>query len=485
MIGEGRLHARRSRSYHEHGNVEVVRLASKSNVVRLTPPPLAPATFSDARARWEQAEIRSCLEALQNDPSADAAILAARCLLRLNRPVEAVERLNAASPALASCKDAARGEYAIVKGLAHFRMGDEDLTNEALFEARAYVYSTSDRCLEAELDLVETQVAWGHGDLGRGKRLAERACTIAPTAKWRARALEFRGIIAGAEGKPKQQVDYFEQAWAALDEGGEKEPWFRAALLHAQAELADGLFRRDLAERLSEREQSILWNADTEYMRFGVLHHTARCFALAGDHLRAFRLLRQASDIAPSLAWRIMIFAERSSLAAEMGERLFASEELDQAHSFASSHNWSQSRGGERFALLRLAQITAPTDPAGARALLDIYRKNLPPIAGNTISAHDGRMAALEACSFGIVALYSGDTIHAIDRLKHAFSIWRSLDFVWRALSVAIALSRLTGADVFAEYIARHVPSFPGTWLEREAATLQHLDPDPAVANFP
>jgi hypothetical protein len=121
---------------------------------------------------------------------------------------------------------------------------------------------------------------------------------------------------------------------------------------------------------------------------------------------------------------------------------------------------------------LRLAEVTAESDPSGARTLLDIYRKKLPPIAPHTLWANDSRGSATEAYAFGIVALYSGETLRAVDRLTHAFQVWRGIDYVWRALDAAIHLARLTDADVFVEYARRHAPMFPNTWLAQQ---VEHL----------
>jgi tetratricopeptide (TPR) repeat protein len=454
-------------------------LARATNVVRLLPPPLAPVSFADARAFWERAEIRACVDALRGQESPEAAILAGRCYLRLNRPDDALARLNSASSTIISGGDHLRGEHALVTANTHFLLGNTELTDAALCESRAYIYSARNSALEAELNIVEGTIAWRRREFGHARTIAEHALATAPTGKWRARALEILGAIAGTEGHYKNQITLYERAWTALDESSTFEPWLRGTLLQVLAILCNNLYRRDLVKRLSEREHSLAWTPDTEYMRFTTLRHIARCEALSGDHLRAFRLLRQAAEIAPSLPWRVMVFAERSSLAREMNEQLFAAEELEQARAIAATYNWAQVRGEERHALLRLAEVTAPIDATGAQDLLEIYRKKLPPIAPNTLTANDGRLGAAEAYSFGLAALYLGDTMRATERLTHAFTVWRSIDYVWRAMDAAIHLARLTGGSVFLEYARRHAPTFPGTWLASEVAHLQTV-PDNA-----
>jgi tetratricopeptide (TPR) repeat protein len=448
-------------------------------VVRLQiAPPTA--TLDDARAMWDRAEIRGCLDALRFDPSLEAAILAARCSIRLQRPTDALDRLDAVSHAALGANDGLRGEFAVTTALVHYRLGDEDLADAALCEARAYIYSTRDSGLEAELDILESQIAWNRRELKRARAIAERTSFYAPSGTARARALQMLGVVEGTQGKYKSQIDFYERAWTEL--GTLNEPWLRAGFLEVLAALCDDLFRKDLVPRLTEREQTLPWTRDTECMHFEVLHRLAHCRALSGDHIGAFRLLRRAAEIAPSCPWRIGIFAERSSLAAEMNEQLFAREELEQARSLASSYDWSDARGEERICLLRLAQVAAATDVAGARSLLTIYRKKLPAIAPNTLAVNDNRLRALEAHTFGIVDFHAAEARRAIEHLTKAFTVWRDIDYTWRAMDAAIYLHRLTGAAVFFEYARRHAATFPGTWLARQAERLDAASGAPKEA---
>ncbi|HEY0798156.1 MAG TPA: hypothetical protein VGD50_03345 [Candidatus Baltobacteraceae bacterium] len=446
-------------------------MARATNVVRLRPPPLVAVPIDDARALYEKGEFRACLKALSPDSSADAGILSARCFLRLSRLEEALERLVSAADAVRSSGDALRAEYALVVAATHHFLGHAHQTDEFLCEARVYTYSTRSRALESELTVLEAMVAWARNDLRQATLSAELSLSIAPTGHWRARALQMLGIVASARAKYKEQIDFYQRALQALDDDGDRCVWSRANLLVVLSYLARDLYRPELARFLSDYEQRVTWTAETEHLRFDLLRNVAWSHALAGDHMTCFRFLRQASAIAPSAPWRILTFCDRSALAREMGERAFAIEELATAQSFAGECDWSKVRGDEREALLRLAETTASDNVAEAQRLLEIYRKDLPPLAATALGANDN-WRAVEDYAYGVVAVHARDYEGAVRRLTNAFRIWRSIDFVPRALEAAIRLAPLTGGEVFFEYARRHAGKFPGTWLARQAAEL-------------
>jgi hypothetical protein len=426
-------------------------------------------TFADAQARWDRADISGCLEALRANRSPEAAVLAARCFVRLNRPHDGLERLGTVSGAIRDSNDLLRGEYAVVSAYAHFLLGNADLADTALRETREYAHAAGNPALLAEQRAIEGVVAWDRHELGHARAMARSALRIAPTAKWRARALEVLGIIAGTESKYEEQIEFYERAWTVLDESGTSEPWLRGALLNVLCSLSKELQRPDLAQRVSDREQALVWSEDMAYMRFAVLRDVGWRHSLSGDYLRC---LREASAVAPSAPWLITAFVERARLAQEMGERLFARDSLEQAKSLAATCDWSQARGEEGKALLRLAALTASTDIAGARKFLDTYREKVPPLGPQYLETNDGRSSAEEAYAFGIVASHGGDIALATERLTCAFTTWQGIGYVSQAAEAALHLSQLTGADLFTAYARRHASTLSNTSAARGLESL-------------
>ena len=76
-----------------------------------------------------------------------------------------------------------------------------------------------------------------------------------------------------------------------------------------------------------------------------------------------------------------------ASLAAAFGERGSAREHAALASEIAQGVDWSATTGEERIALLLLAEISAVTDPAAARAALETYDALPAPIDPGTSSA--------------------------------------------------------------------------------------------------
>jgi tetratricopeptide (TPR) repeat protein len=422
-------------------------------------------TFADAQARWDRADISGCLEALRANRSPEAAVLAARCFIRLDRPHDVLERLSTVSGAIRDSNHLLRGEYAVVSANAHFALGNADLMDTALREARMHADAAGNPALLSEQRYVEGKVAWSRHELGDARALARSAVHIAPTAKWRACAFQLLGMVAGTESKYEEQIEFYERAWTVLDESGAGEPWVRGVFLNVLCSLSKALQRLDLAQRVSDREEALVWSEDMTHMRFTVLRDIGWRHSLSDDYLRC---LREASAVAPSAPWLITAFVERARLAQETGERLFARDSLEQAKSLAATCDWSQARGEEGEALLQLAALTASTDIASARKFLDVYREKVPPLGPNYLEANDGRSRAAEAYAFGVVASYGGDIALAIDRLMFAFTTWRGIGYVSRAADAALHLSRLTGADVFTGYTRRHTSPLSDTSAARE-----------------
>ena len=434
-----------------------------SPVVRLL---RTPAAFDDAVALFRAASLEQCLSALHGNATLPASILRARTLMRLERLRDAAAELaRAAQRAQDDATAMQRGEIAMLLAATQFRSGDATASEEHLAAARAYVWSTRDADLHSELDRHTATMRWAQGRLDDAERHARRALSgRSPLHK--ALALEMVGAIEGGRRHFQTQVACAEEALDVLAQGTCPDVWVEGALLRTLAVLAHQLGLGAVAERVEARALGLAWTPELAQQHYETLRNLAWCAVVAGDHLKAFRLFRESARYAPSTAWQLFSFLDRSYLAREMGERIFAAAELDEAERLASQVRWDATTGGERCALLLLAELVAANDPARAESILARYRA-IKPGMSVLVSQRDGMLRALEAHAFGVVSAAAGQTARAGELLHESFDIWRSSGFVWRATRTAVELADMLGDRRHLDFARDRIAGFPNAWFAR------------------
>jgi hypothetical protein len=419
-----------------------------------------PAPLADARRHYMAARLHACLAALHGNDSVAAAILAARALLRLakfgeGRVAGAIDLLERTRPrAEQTGDDAILGELALVLGAAYHRGEQPEQAERAFADARTALWTTRRSELKAELAYYEGVAAWTARDLDLATACA-RESLAAKSVGVKGRAFELLGAILAGSGDYAGQAEHLTSALALVESLAARDVWVEGHILYNLAILARELHLTPLVERLADRVETLPWTAETAVLR------------VAGDHLRAFRLLRGAADAAPSDAWRIFAFLDRAKLAREMGERLFSDDELHGAQRLADTFDWSDSTGDERLGLLYLAELTASRSAENAQALIDRYRAIKRKMSPLHVFRADRRLRALECYSEAIVARAQGHNARAVMLFEEAFETWSAIGYRWRAVATALSLFELTGKRRFADYARRNAHSFGTSWLGR------------------
>jgi tetratricopeptide (TPR) repeat protein len=438
-------------------------------VIRLVP---KPAPFADALRHYGAAKYHDCLDALRGNESLPAVILTARALLRLakfgderlDRAIELLEGTRGRADREGS--DALRGELAMLLAASYHRAELPDEAERAFFDARVYLWSTRNAELQSELEYYEGIFAWSVRNLDAASRHARAALNKASLSV-HARALELLGAIAASSGNYLGQADYLERALAHLETFSERDVWVEAHILYNLSILVRELHLDPIVERLGQRLESLPWTAETAVPRFEALRHVAWCHALSGNHVKAFRLLRESAEVAPTIPWRIFAFLDRSMLAREMGEALFAEDEMQGAEAIAEGFDWSQSSGDERLALLQLAELTAQRNPERAQHHIERYRSIKRKMSALHAFRADKRLRALECYAEASVSRALGQPDRAILLLNEAFEIWSSIGYAWRGVVSSLALYELTQETHFREYASINIQRFSASWITR------------------
>ncbi len=443
--------------------------AGSARVIRLV---ARPKPISEAVALYAAARYHACLDALRGNDSLPAEILTARVLLRLAKfgspDVDgAIDLLEAQrSGANDEASDALRGELAMVLGAAYHRADRTEDAERAFFDARAYLWSTRNAELQAELEYYEGAFAWTARELETAARHA-RGALAAKSVSLKCRALELLGAIAASSGDYTGQADFLEQALTRLEASERRDVWVEGHILYNLAILAREMHLTHVVDRLTARAESMPWSDETAALRVETLRHLGCCRALAGDHLTAFRLLRQSGEVAPSIPWRIFAFLDRSKLAREMGEKSFADDQLHGAERLAGGFDWNGSSGDERIALLYLAELTATQSPAEAQNLIERYRAIKRKMSPLHVMRSDRRLRAMECYGEAVVARAHGQRERAALLLEEAFGTWSTIGYTWRAVATALALYELTAEQRHYVYAAENIQPFATSWLGR------------------
>ncbi len=427
----------------------------------------------EAKKAFESGRYRDALASLVEVSDIGALTLRLRILLRsgATRFAEAISLIEQyGSVVQAKGTDEERAIFSAIAGRIYEVAGFEHLSRQWYVGARGYGLTLSDDNTIAEL-------SWYLGASALTRRDYEGALDLvevierAPSALWRARAEELRGVIAAAEGRYEEQFDAYERALVLLADSDERDNWFQGHLLRMLSMLSVSLGERRLIETTLERVNSFAWSADQATQKFYSFFELGLAVAAFGDQVRAFRLLRSAVDYAPGAPARILALASRARQAFARGETLFALDSVEAAvatdEEFSRVRGWDTTTFDERLALLELAIAQSELDPAAARVVLDRYASFRPSgDAARAIATADPRAQAEFDLARGIIASRLGERDNAATWLQAALDVYAPRRHAWRAMQCATELAAIgVHSPAIDAVIADGEDRFRGSWL--------------------
>lgn len=420
---------------------------------------LARTDFRCARFTLARERLRDALEA--SPGLADAALLSARVELRRGDSAAALAVL---TRHVRGGKRTVKAEAAILKAIAFARTGDA-ASSRAQFRTADSLLDSGDE-LRAELTYHQAASEWMERRLDRAAKLLDRI----PAERSPDLDLQIsivRGAIASASENLPAQGAILLEALRRVASRDDVEVYLRAMLVTQIAALAVELPSTELRDAALANVDGVPWTDDISDLHFHAARAIAWRHALEGDEFNAFRRLKEALAAARSDAWRVAALTDRAYLAAALGEKRWAAQELRDAHELASSIDWTAVAGEEKLALPVLAELFASRDPSVAINYVTTFSsvgKNFPRILS---SRRDRRVEALEAFSLGKVQLALGERKEARRLLHTAWSIYENLGISWRAARAALALAHTEDAQTWRSRAHAALAAYPRSWLAR------------------
>jgi len=439
-------------------------------------------SFSEALAAYRAARLQACLSKLHGIESVSATTLRARTSLRLGDPDAALHALaNLENNEIADSHD--RGELALLRSVAHYRLRNTEASREAIEDAHAYSISAADSALEAEASFYGALTALGDEDLDGARDACQRGLEIAseprifpattkgyiPLDHVVSRTEELLGVIDAAQGRYRASLAHARSALAMHDRCAISDTYIQAYALKNITIFARDFDITDDARMVAARVLNLAWTADVARVEFTTVEALGWCSALRGDTVEALRLFRRADIAASTVPERIIVGVDRALIAREFGHRPLVLEELEHALNAASTFNWEEAAGDSRDALLVLAQAAAATAPVAAREMLDKYLAIRNAMDITFAARIEPRARAEEAYTHGLVLRAEGRIAASAERLQVAFETWENIGYEWRAARAALELAELDAGEVFRLAIRRELFQRPDSIFSMRA----------------
>lgn len=428
-----------------------------------------------ARADFHRAHFTAASERLnailESAPAAvEAALLLARVELRRGNPSNALSVLTKHAR---TAKRVSKAEGALLKAVAFSRLGDTPSCQAQFREAESLLQSEDE--LYGELLYHRASAEWIERRLDRAAKTLDRV-PGKRTTNLDLHVRILRGAIASASENLHAQGAILLDALRQLHVPEQAEVYLYGMLVTHIAALAVELPSTELRDAAIAHVDKVPWTQDIADLHFHCVRAIAWRHALDGDEFSAFRRLKQALAAANSDAWRVAALADRAYLAAALGEKRWAAQELRDAHELAGAVDWNGIAGEEKLALPVLAELFSSRDPSVAINYVTTFTnvgKNYPRILS---SNRDRRIEALEAYSLGKVQLALGEAREAKRLLTTAWSIYDKLGMQWRAARTALALGEIEDGEVWRQRARVALEPFPRSWLARRKGDAASAD---------
>ncbi len=439
---------------------------------------------------WSHADFTACLTELERLRTmlsgidvAEAALLRARALLRLDRAADAVDALDVEPSLLAD--DDVRCSIEALRGFALVSAGRSDEGMRSLHDALAYANAHPvDVSVRLEAVYHLAFACWLTGDYVRAEVEASRALEPGVDGIV-SRATALRGWIHVGRSQYAQALPFFREARRAFTSVS-RDAAFEASVVHALATYEWQLLEHDGEPHYYAEELPRVHGLSLDTYRLLVGVADAWRAALAGDEYRAvaFAAQTEANDVPPH--WRVFGLATRAGIARSFGHEQFARATADVGFTIATGTDWTDLPGESRMALLYGAERLAGHDVNRAQALLGAYARIATEVDPRYARGAHAFHRATEHHARGIVALAASDSSSALSHLLDAHRLFTAVGFHWRAAASQLALARENTAAARRAYRdARRfvLDRFPRSYLARELH--DHALPTPVPAPEP
>jgi DNA-binding CsgD family transcriptional regulator len=359
-------------------------------------------------------------------------------------------------------KGAALAEATMLTGVLYARSLDDRMAHSAFDRSEKLMLQLRSSTLLDELNYHRAVLLWGAGQFNESERLLTPLAN-SKSADVRIRAKIIESLIAHMRERYVEQAALSFDAFILALENDDVE--LQAYTAVNLATLARELPLPQLREAVKAGVERVAWTDDLSEQQFKAYKAAGWCCALDGDYFNAFRLLKTASNVAPTGHWRAMAALDRSYLARCLGERRWAEQELLEADSLARALDWRGLSNEEHVALVLIAELYADIDAAVALAYLAKFRELGRVVTPRSTFAHDRILGAIADYSAGIVHARLGDVDDAVSTLTASWSVFGGVQYDWRAGRAALELHALTGEAVWRERAAEKLAGYPKSWL--------------------
>jgi DNA-binding NarL/FixJ family response regulator len=438
---------------------------------------------------WSHADFTACLAELERLRTslagvelAEATLLRARTLLRLDRAADAVDALDVDSSLLED--DDVRCAVEALRGFALVSAGRCDEGMRSLHETLARATASRvDASVRLEAVYHMAFAYWTMGDYDRAEVEASRA-TVPGVEGIMSRATALRGWIRIGRSQYAQALPFFREARRAFTSVS-RDAAFEASVVHALATYEWQLLEYDGEPHYYAEELPRVHGPSLDTYRLLVGIADAWRAALAGDEYRAvaFAAQTEANDVPAH--WRIFGLATRAGIARSFGHEHFARATADVGFTIASGTDWTDSPGESRMALLYAAERLAGHDVERARALLGAYARITTEVDPRYSRGAHAFHRATEHHARGVVALAASEP-SAHGHLLDAHELFTAVGFSWRAAASQLVLARENSAVARRAYRCARtfvLERFPRSYLARELH--DHAFEMPAPAGEP
>lgn len=405
-----------------------------------------------ARAAWQRGDFAGCLAALDGLPipsagpdRAEFVFLRARAMLRVERPEDALELLEATADTLDGAD--AEATSLMLLGAAHARVHDSKCGLALLDEAAAAAHRGSAHpAIAAEIDYYRALTMRPHNlDLAESyARKAMQACAGVVSA----RAAALLGWLAKDRLQYRAAYDAFTLAkWMLIEASSGLDVHLATGveleLVIAELEIRDATFVGGHASRFeADRFPQFLRENAAPLQRFLMLRYDAWAFALDGDATRAVSRIWDAERFAreASPAWVVYAYAERAGITRAIGEVVSADQFARHALELSKAIDWAATKNAERYALRSVAEQIVGVDPEAAIGVFEKYRA----IAGglDSLIVPSLREKAEDEYVEGLIVRARGENRRAAELFRSAYRAFHELGLLWSSVLTLIELDR-------------------------------------------